>query len=88
MARGKYTARQPIRAPSPRDHLARTSQTRQPALDREGNPIPPDRRAGVYVVAKQQAGWRIIALYGHDADKPLRLKNRVTTSSQVSRLPS
>jgi len=39
----------------------------------DGKPIPPDRRAGLYVVKKIDDAWRIVALYGHDATKKLQL---------------
>ena len=43
--------------------------TRYSRIDRDGNPIPPRIRTNLDVVQKLEEGWRIVAFYGHDADK-------------------
>ena len=39
-------------------------------IDEDGDAIPPAVRTNVYVLRKQDGGWRIIAFYLRDADKP------------------
>ena len=43
--------------------------TRYSRIDNAGNPIPPAIRTTLYVLQKIDAQWRIVAFYGHDADK-------------------
>ena len=43
--------------------------TRYSRIDRDGNAIPPRIRTNLYVVQKLAGEWRIVAFYGHDADK-------------------
>jgi hypothetical protein len=43
--------------------------TRYSRIDHEGEAIPPAIRTNLYVVQKIDGAWRIVAFYGHDADK-------------------
>jgi hypothetical protein len=43
--------------------------TRYSRIDQDGQPIPPAIRTTLYVLQKIEAEWRIVAFYGHDADK-------------------
>ena len=38
-------------------------------IDHDGNPIPPTIRTTLYVLQKIDGVWRIVAFYGHAADK-------------------
>ena len=38
-------------------------------IDHDGNPIPPTIRTTLYVLQKIDDVWRIVAFYGHAADK-------------------
>jgi ketosteroid isomerase-like protein len=43
--------------------------TRYARMTHDGKPIPPAVRTTLYVLQKLDGDWRIIAFYGHDADK-------------------
>ena len=43
--------------------------TRYSRMDKNGQPIPPAIRTTLYVLQKLDGDWRIVAFYGHDADK-------------------
>lgn len=43
--------------------------TRYSRIDHDGRPIPPAIRTTLYVLQKTDDDWRIVAFYGHDADK-------------------
>jgi ketosteroid isomerase-like protein len=43
--------------------------TRYSRIDHDGNPIPPTIRTNLYVLQKLDGDWRIVAFYGHDAER-------------------
>ncbi len=43
--------------------------TRYSRIDQDGRPIPPAVRTTLYVLQHIDDEWRIVAFYGHDADK-------------------
>ena len=43
--------------------------TRFSRITQDGEPIPPAVRTTLYIVQKIESDWRIVAFYGHDADK-------------------
>jgi len=43
--------------------------TRYSRINHEGNPIPPAIRTTLYVLQRIDSVWRIVAFYGHSADK-------------------
>jgi hypothetical protein len=43
--------------------------TRYARMTHDGKPIPPAVRTTLYVLQKLDGNWRIVAFYGHDADK-------------------
>ena len=43
--------------------------TRYARMTHAGEPIPPAVRTTLYVLQKLDENWRIVAFYGHDADK-------------------
>ncbi len=43
--------------------------TRYSRIDQDGKPIPPAIRTTLYVLQHIDDEWRIVAFYGHDADK-------------------
>lgn len=43
--------------------------TRYARMTHDGEPIPPAVRTTLYVLQKLESDWRIVAFYGHDADK-------------------
>lgn len=43
--------------------------TRYSRMDDDGEPIPPAIRTTLYVLQKLDDSWRIVAFYGHDANK-------------------
>lgn len=43
--------------------------TRYARMTHDGQPIPPAVRTTLYVLQKLGGEWRIVAFYGHDADK-------------------